>query len=188
LQPIALRIAGPSDQKLFADEGIRVGKRPRNGGETTMFRLLAALAIAAQIGPAWAESTLAPRVDRLATLQLIERDLLRDDSRVFRNREGSEAIEVSLVVAGAPYRLELQRPSRHEFLLVLEGRDGARCPGVQTIIVGTRSGRIYQGVCRANVALNVRRQPAYYEAELDRLLRVFHPLLAPYASARPRAS
>ena len=41
-----------------------------------------------------------------------------------------------------------------DFLLVIEARDGARCPGIQTIIVGTRSGRIYQGVCQASIAVN----------------------------------
>ena len=153
-----------------------------------MSRVLAALTAAALAGLALAASAHAERFDRLATLRLIEHDFLREDSRVFRNREGGETIQAALVVNAARYELELQRPSRHEFLLVIDARDGARCPGLQTIIVGTSSGRLYQGVCQASIAVNLRSQRAYYEAELDRLLRVFHPLLAPHAPRRPEAS
>ena len=162
-----------------------------------MFRvlvLLSAAAIAASAEAAHAETarpqaprtqTLrAPPFDRLATLRLAEYDFLRPDSRVFLNREGGETIEAKLEVGRARYRLELQRPEGPEFLLVIETRDGRRCPGLQTIIVGTRTGRIYQGVCQASIGFDLGTQRAYYEAELDRLLGAFHPLLAPYAARR----
>ncbi len=153
-----------------------------------MFRVLAVLAAAATFGSAAAASVEARPFDRLATLALIEHDFQREDSRVFVNRERGEAIEAALAVGAARYALALQRPSHHEFLLVIEARDGARCPGRQTIIVGTRSGRVYQGVCQASIGVNVRTERAYYEAELDRLLRAFHPMLAPYAAARREES
>jgi hypothetical protein len=128
------------------------------------------------------------RFDRRATLALVEQDFLREDSRVLRDREGWQTIEASLSVDGTRYTLILERPQHHEFLLVIEARDGARCPGLETIIAGTRSGRIYQGVCQANVGLNLRTAPAYFEAEAERLLRLFHPLFAPPAPARREAS
>jgi hypothetical protein len=162
-----------------------------------MFRvlvLLSAAALAASAEAARAETarpqaprtqTLrAPPFDRLATLRLAEHDFLRPDSRVFLNREGGETIEASLEVGRWRYRLALQRPEGPEFLLVIETRDGARCAGVQTLIVGTRTGRIFHGVCEASVALNHHAHRAYYEAELDRLLGVFHPLLARYGARR----
>jgi hypothetical protein len=152
-----------------------------------MFRLLALLAAAAIAGSARAEGGDARPFDRLAAIALIEQDLLREDSRVFRNRERGDGVEASLVVGAARYHLTLQRPSGHEFLLVIDARDGARCPGLQSIIVGTRSGRLYQGVCQASIGLNLRTERAYYEAELDRLLRLFHPLLAPHALVRREA-
>ena len=154
-----------------------------------MFRIIAALIAAALAAPVPAASAEAQRFDRLATLVLVEHDLLREDSRVFLNRErAGDAIEASLAVGAARYALGLQRPSRQEHLLVIEARDGARCPGLQTIIVGTSTGRIYQGVCQASIGVNYRSERAYYEAELDRLLRLFHPLLAPYARARKEES
>lgn len=152
-----------------------------------MLRPVALLVMAAIAGSARAESGARP-FDRLATLALLEREILREDSPVFRDREGSPAIEASLTVGARRYGLSLQRPSRHEFLLVIESRDGARCPGLQSIIVGTRSGRLYQGVCQASIGVDLRSQRAYYEAELDRLLRLFHPLLAPHAPARREGS
>ena len=153
-----------------------------------MLRFLALLAAAATFGSALPQTADARSPDRRATLALIEHDMLREDSRVFRNREGGETVEASLELGARRYAIGLQRPQHHEFLLVIEARDGARCPGLQTIIVGTRSGRIYQGVCQASVAVNFRAAPAYYEAELDRLLGLFFPLLAPYASARTEES
>jgi hypothetical protein len=156
---------------------------------TALSRVLAALAAAAIAAPALAQGAPAERLDRRAAIRLVEHDLLREDSRVFRNRErGGEAVEASLAVGGARYGVVLQRPSRHEFLLVIEARDGARCPGLQTIVVGARSGRIYQGVCQASIGINHRTAPAYYEAELDRLLHLFHPLLAPHAPPSQGAS
>ncbi|HEY7611131.1 MAG TPA: hypothetical protein VIF14_18030 [Alphaproteobacteria bacterium] len=149
-----------------------------------MFRILAVLAAVALAGSPRAESAQGRPFDRRATLALIEHDLLREDSRVFLNRERGETIEAALVVGAQRYGLALERPSGHEFLLVIEARDGARCPGLQTIIVGTRTGRLYQGTCPASIAVNSRTHRAYYEAELDRLLRVFHPLLAPHAPRR----
>jgi hypothetical protein len=151
-------------------------------------RILAVLLAAASLGAATVESAHAQAFDRRATLALIERDFLREDSRVFVNRERDEAIQAALEIGARRYVLALQRPSHHEFLLVIEARDGTRCPGVQTIIVGTRSGRIYHGVCMARLALEFHTHRAYYEAELDRLLRVFHPLLAPHATARREES
>ena len=151
-----------------------------------MFRILAALAAAATIGSAASAS--AQAFDRRATLALVAHDLQREYSRVFTNRERGEAIEAALAVGAARYAVSLQRPSHHEFLLVIEARDGARCPGLQTIIVGTQSGRLYQGACQASIAVNSRAQRAYYEAELDRLLALFHPLLAPHATARREES
>lgn len=149
-----------------------------------MYRIVATLAAAAVIGSAAAATTNAAAQDRRATLALIEQDLLREDSRVFTNRERANAIEATLEIDARRYRIALQRPSHHEYLLVLETRDGARCPGLQTIIVGSRSGRLYQGVCHARIALNLRADRAYFEGELDRLLAVFHPLLAPYSQLR----
>lgn len=146
--------------------------------------LLAAAATLACAAAAGAQGA----YDRRAALALVEHDLLREDSRVFRNRERGEAIEASLTLGAARYAVVLQRPQHHEFLLVIEARDGRRCPGVQTIIVGTRTGRIYQGACQARIALDLRTARPYYEAELDRLLLLFHPLLAPYASARREES
>ena len=151
-----------------------------------MTRFLAVLAAVAALGAAAIGN--AHALDRRATLALIEQDLLREDSRVFVNRERDEAIQAALEVGARRYVLGLQRPTYHEFLLVIESRDGARCPGLQTIIVGTRSGRIYHGVCQASIGVNARSQRAYYEAELDRLLAVFHPLLAPYAQLRREVS
>jgi len=153
-----------------------------------MFRVLALLAAAAAFASALPARAEARPFDRLATLEQIEHDFLREDSRVFRNRERGEAIEAALEIGALRYKLGLQRPSAHEFLLVIEARDGARCPGLQTIIVGTRSGRIYHGVCQASVGLNLGSQRAYYEAELDRLLGIFHPLLSPYATVRREES
>jgi len=146
------------------------------------------LATVAALGAAAIGNAHALPLDRRATLSLIEQDLLREDSRVFVNRERDEAIQAALEVGAARYVVGLQRPTHHEFLLVIESRDGARCPGLQTIIVGTRSGRIYHGVCQASIGLNARSHRAYYEAELDRLLAIFHPLLAPYAQARREES
>jgi hypothetical protein len=149
-----------------------------------MLRFLAILAAAATIGSALPQSADARPFDRRATLALIEQDLLREDSRVFQNRERGDAIEAALTFGARRVVLSLQRPQHHEFLLVIETRDGARCPGLQAIIVGTRSGKIYQGVCQSRIALDLGSARAYYEAELDRLLALFQPLLAPYASAR----
>ena len=151
-----------------------------------MFRILAVWAAAATIGSAASAS--AQAFDRRATLALVAHDLQREYSRVFTNRERGEAIEAALAVGAARYDLSLQRLSHHEFLLVIEARDGARCPGLQTIIVGTRSGRLYQGACQASIAVNSQAHRAYYEAELDRLLALFHPLLAPHAIARREES
>ena len=153
-----------------------------------MSRTLAILATAATLGAALPQSADARPFDRRATLALIAHDIQREDSRVFVNRERGDAIEASLSLGARRYALGLQRPQHHEFLLVIETRDGARCAGVQTIIVGTRTGRIYHGVCRASIGLNHRAAPAYYEAELDRLLGLFHPLLAPHATARREES
>jgi hypothetical protein len=153
-----------------------------------MLRFLAMLAAAATLGSAAAESAHARPFERRATLALIEQDLLREDSRVFQNRERANAIEAKIELGARRYLVGLQRPQHHEYLLVIEARDGARCPGLQTIIVGTRSGRIYHGVCQARIALDLGSARAYYEAELDRLLALFHPLLAPYASARREES
>ena len=155
-----------------------------------MSRILILWAAAATLalGSAAAESADARPFDRLGTLALIEQDFLREDSRVFQNREGGETVEASLTVNAVRYVVGLQRPQHHEHLLVIEARDGARCPGLQTIIVGTRSGRIYQGVCQASISVSLEGQRAYYEAELDRLLRVFHPLLAPHAVSRREES
>ena len=82
----------------------------------------------------------------------------------------------------------INRAGNHEHLLVIETRDGARCPGLQTIIVGVRTGRLYEGVCQASISVNAGTQRAYYEAELDRLLGIFHPLLAPHAPRRGEPS
>jgi hypothetical protein len=153
-----------------------------------MSRILAVLAAVAALGSTAIENAHALGFDRRATLSLIEQDFLREDSRVFVNRERDEAIRAALEGGAARYGVSLQRPTHHEFLLVIEARDGARCPGLQTIIVGTRSGRIYHGVCQASIGLNARSQRAYYEAELDRLLATFHPLLAPYATSRREES
>lgn len=152
-----------------------------------MFRVLAILAAAATLAAAAAPTQARP-FERRTTLALIEHDIQREDSRVFHNRERGNAIEAKLTVNAVRYALGLQRPAHHEFLLVIESRDGKRCPGVQTIIVGTRSGRIYHGVCMANLSLEFAANRAYYEAELDRVLAIFHPLLAPYASARREES
>jgi hypothetical protein len=149
-----------------------------------MHRIVASLAAAAFIGSAAASASNAAPPDRRATLALIEQDLLREDSRVFTNRERASTIESALEIGARRYRFALQRPQHHEYLLVLETRDGARCPGVQTIIVGTRSGRLYQGVCQSRIALDLRADRAYFEAELERLLALFHPLLAPYSALR----
>lgn len=146
--------------------------------------LLAAAAIFACATAAGAQAAF----DRRAALALVEHDMLREDSRVFRNRERGEAIEAALELGARRYEVQLQRPQHHEFLLVIETRDGRRCPGVQTIVVGTRTGRLYQGACQARIALDLARHRAYYEAELDRLLALFHPLLAPAASARREES
>jgi hypothetical protein len=146
-----------------------------------MFRILALLAAMLFAAAAEAESARAPASDRLGTLALIEQDMLREDSRVFRNRERGETIEAALELGAARYRLALERPTGFEFLLVIEARDGARCPGREIIIVGTRTGRLYQGTCEGSISINSGTFRAYYEAELDRLLRLFHPLLAPHA-------
>ena len=146
-----------------------------------MLRILAILAAILFAAAAEAETARAPLSDRLGTLALIEQDFLREDSRVFQNRERGETIEAALELGAARYRLALQRPTGFEFLLVIEATDGARCPGREIIIVGTRSGRLYQGTCAASISINSSTFPAYYEAELDRLLRLFHPLLAPHA-------
>ena len=142
--------------------------------------LLAAAAIFACADSARAQSAF----DRRAALALVEHDMLREDSRVFRNRERGEAIEAALELGARRYAVQLQRPQHHEFLLVIETRDGRRCPGVQTIIVGTRTGRLYHGACQARIALDLGNHRAYYEAEIDRLLALFRPLLAPHASVR----
>jgi hypothetical protein len=149
-----------------------------------MVRILTLLAAAVTAAFATTASAQGRAVDRRAALALIEEDFLREDSRVFRNREGSETVEASLVVGAKRYQLGLQRPEHHEHLLVIEVSDGARCPGLQTIIVGTRSGRIYHGVCQASVSLEFGTDRAYFEAELDRLLAVFQPLFAPRAVSR----
>ena len=52
-----------------------------------MFRILALLAAMLFAAAAEAESARVPASDRLGTLALIEQDMLREDSRVFRNRE-----------------------------------------------------------------------------------------------------
>nr|WP_281720285.1 hypothetical protein [Nitrosomonas nitrosa] len=148
-----------------------------------MSHLPAILAAAATFAAACAANA-ETAFDRRAALALIEHDLLREDSRVFRNRERGEAIEAALELGARRYTIQLQRPQHHEFLLVIETRDGPRCPGVQTIIVGTRTGRLYHGACQAHIALDLASARAYYEAELDRLLALFRPLLAPAASAR----
>jgi hypothetical protein len=149
-----------------------------------MLRFLAVVAAAAIAGSAGTERAAAENFDRLATLRLIESDLLREDSRVFQDRERGEAIEATVAVGGLRYRVALQRPKNHEFLLAIEARDGGRCPGLQILIVGAQTGQLYQGVCQANIALNLRAARAYYEAELDRLLALFHPLLAPHVGLR----
>lgn len=153
-----------------------------------MFRTLAALAAAAILGSVVPQPAQAQAFDRRATLALVAQDLQREDSRVFLNRERGAAIEATLSLGARRYALELQRPQHHEFLLVIETRDGARCPGLQTIVAGTRSGRIYHGVCQASIGLNHRAARTYYEAELDRLLGLFHPMLLPHASARREES
>src|SRR5262245_49654163 len=152
-----------------------------------MLRVLTILAAAALLAAA-ADSAGARSLDRRATLALIEQDFLREDSRVFQNREGSETLQASVDVNAVRYVVGLQRPQHHERLLVIETRDGARCPGLQTIIVGARTGRIYHGVCQASIALNFGEQSAYYEAELDRLLGILRPLLAPEAVSRREGS
>src|SRR5581483_10137588 len=111
--PTAPRVRLVSDgnrPQIRREAGVSNGNAP--SGRTAMHRILFALAAAATLalGAAAAESDDAPSIDRLGTLALIEQDFLREDSRVFRNREGGETVEASVTVNAVRYKLGLQRP------------------------------------------------------------------------------
>ena len=152
-----------------------------------MHRTVAVLAVAFVLS---ASSAVAQNkaYDRRATLQLILHDFLREDSRVLGSRQGFLNIEDDLTIGGVRYHLTLQRPPAEEHFLVIDSRDGSRCPGLQSIVVGVNTGNIIQGVCQANLAVVLSREREYYERELDRILRRFQPIFEPYRPKRPGSS